>query len=167
MCWFHSYISEYLLGFSNQINHAGVDYYKKIIKLLKENNIEPLVTMFHWDLPQPLQEIGGWTNEIIVNWFVEYAKKCFEFFGDTVKYWFTINEALTFCVTGYDEKDTSFNMIGAPAANSSGIGEYLCAHNILKAHAKVWHIYDKEFRAKQKGKCKLINTYLTRYFFYI
>lgn len=121
-------------------------YYKNLIKELKDNNIEPLVTLYHWDLPQVLQEQGGWTDEFIIDAFADYARLCFELFGDDVKYWLTFNEPKQICLYGY-----GYGWI-APRVQNRGIGEYICTHNLVKAHAKAWHIYDQEFRAKQNGK---------------
>lgn len=84
-------------------------------------------------------------NEDIVEWFGDYARLCFETFGDSVKYWVTFNEPKQPCYYGYG--------VGflAPGHSRRGLGEYICSHNMLKAHAKAYHIYDKEFRAQQKG----------------
>nr|WPM03639.1 glycoside hydrolase family 1 [Phyllotreta armoraciae] len=134
------------LGYDNEKNQLGIDYYKNFIGELKRNGIEPLVTIYHWDLPQPLQDIGGWTNDLIVNRFADYARVCFEEFGDEVKYWLTFNEPKQTCQGGYGGGGK------APLIIAPGIGEYLCTHNVLKSHAKVWHLYDKVFRKTQKGK---------------
>ncbi|CAG5072686.1 Protein of unknown function, partial [Cotesia congregata] len=84
-----------------------------------KQNITPVVTIYHWDLPHKLQELGGWTNPLIVNWFVDYAKVLFTAFGDRVKYWITIAEPSVMCYFGY-------NGDFAPGFNQSGIGDYLC-----------------------------------------
>lgn len=137
-------------GFTNEINQAGFEYYNNLIDALIENGITPLVTLYHWDLPQPLQEIGGWPNPILEELFGQYARVAFTLYGDRVKYWFTFNEAKQTCQQGYG--------IGAmaPGYHSAGIGEYLCAHTVLKAHARAYHIYDTEFRDVQKGKVSLV-----------
>ncbi|XP_050512611.1 myrosinase 1-like [Diabrotica virgifera virgifera] len=132
-------------GFDNKINPLGIQYYKNLIKELKDNGIEPLVTMHHWDTPQPLENIGGWTNEKIVDMFADYARILYENFGDDIKYWTTFNEPKQTCQQGYGSG------LRAPAIKSHGIGEYLCTHNLLKAHAKAWHMYDDEYRQKQHG----------------
>lgn len=133
------------LGFNNKINQHGVTYYKNLIKKLRENNIEPFVTLFHWDTPQSVQDLGGWTNELVIKWYTDYAKICFEHFGELVKYWTTFNEPFQICQMGYGEG------LKAPMIKSPGMGEYLCAHNILKAHANVWHMYQLQFKNQQNG----------------
>ncbi|XP_046973082.1 myrosinase 1-like [Vanessa cardui] len=134
-------------GFANKISEPGYEYYNNLINELLENNIEPVVTMFHWDLPQNLQDLGGWANPLISDWFGDYARVLYKLFGDRVKTWITINEPKQIGLFGYGM--TRF----APQLNAHGIGEYLAAKQIVLAHARAWHIYDKEFRETQKGVC--------------
>ncbi|XP_047004347.1 myrosinase 1-like [Schistocerca americana] len=126
------------------INQAGIDYYNNLINELLANGIQPVVTMYHWDLPQALQYIGGWANELMADYFVEYARLLFENFGDRVKWWITFNEPSVF-VNGY-----SYPLV-APAQTAPGIGDYLATHTVIKSHARVWHLYDEEYRASQNG----------------
>ncbi|XP_047122100.1 myrosinase 1-like [Schistocerca piceifrons] len=126
------------------INQAGIDYYNNLINELLANGIQPLVTMYHWDLPQALQYIGGWSNELLADYFVEYARILFENFGDRVKWWITFNEPHQF-VEGYAVP------WGAPGQRAPGIGDYLATHTVIKAHARVWHLYDEQYRATQNG----------------
>nr|AHZ59666.1 glycoside hydrolase family 1 [Phyllotreta striolata] len=137
-------------GTQGKINQQGVQYYKNLLKELKRNNITPMVTIFHWDTPQALEEQGGWTNERIVHWYSRYARLCFQLFGDEVKYWMTVNEPKQTCNMGYG------NGIFAPGVKSPGEGEYLCVYHVVLAHATAWRIYDKEFRAQQKGKVGIV-----------
>ncbi|XP_043502945.1 myrosinase 1-like [Polistes fuscatus] len=132
-------------SFENVINEDGLNYYRNLIDELLANGITPYVTIFHWDLPEDLQKLGGWTNEIIIDYFVNYARIVFKEFGEKVKLFFTVNEPEVICSSGYG------SYIFPPGVNLTGIGPYLCMHNILKAHAKVYHMYDKEFRPQQKG----------------
>ncbi|XP_023949451.2 lactase/phlorizin hydrolase [Bicyclus anynana] len=132
-------------SFPDKINKAGVAYYNKLIDELLKYNIKPVLTIFHWDLPQKLQELGGWANPYIIDWYADYARILFKLFGDRVKYWVTINEPHQTCYYAYGDT------ILAPALNIKGVAEYLCAKNLLLAHAKAYHIYDKIFRPKQKG----------------
>ncbi|XP_049836420.1 myrosinase 1-like [Schistocerca gregaria] len=128
------------------INQAGIDYYNNIINLLLENGIEPMVTMYHWDLPQALQYIGGWPNPLMVDYFVEYARLLFDTFGDRVKWWTTINEPYI-VACGYSSSGWQ-----APSQNAPGIGNYLAAHTMIRAHARVYRLYEQEYRATQNGK---------------
>lgn len=127
-------------------NQAGIDYYNNLINELIENGIEPMVTMYHWDLPQYIQDIGGWTNEIILDYFDHYADVLYENFGDRVKKWITLNEPYIFCHDGYG--------VGrhAPAIKSMGDGEYLCGHYALLAHAKAYHNYKNNYYSTQRGE---------------
>lgn len=137
-------------GLVNKINQPGVNYYKNLIAALKHEGIEPFVTLYHWDLPQPLLDLGGWPSPLLVDYFADYARLAFELFGDDVKYWMTFNEPHQTCQSGYGYG------INPPGYISNGVGNYLCAHTILKAHAKAYHIYDEEFRAKQNGRVSIV-----------
>ena len=78
------------------LNEEGVAFYSALLDLV-EKNIEPRVTLYHWDLPLALEEeYKGWLSPSIVEDFAAYAEKCFELFGHQVKTWTTFNEPLTF-----------------------------------------------------------------------
>ncbi|NBI07212.1 glycoside hydrolase family 1 protein [Senegalia massiliensis] len=83
------------------VNEEAVKYYKDYFQRLKENDIEPFVNLFHFDMPMELQKIGGWENRKVVDYYREYAKTCFELFGDIVKRWFTFNEPIVHVECGY------------------------------------------------------------------
>ncbi|KAF5298935.1 hypothetical protein FQA39_LY11652 [Lamprigera yunnana] len=133
-------------GFRYYVNQAGIDYYNELINELLANNITPIVTMYHWELPLSLSDLGGFVNNEMVTWFEEYAKVLFENFGDRVTMWITFNEPTLFCNFGYGD------VVFPPAINQSGIGDYLCAHNTLKAHAAVYHLYHKHYNPFQNGR---------------
>ncbi|XP_072932350.1 myrosinase 1-like [Epargyreus clarus] len=137
-------------GRPNYVNPAGIAHYNAIIDELLANDIVPFVTMYHWDLPHNLNELGGWLNEDIVDWFGDYARVLFENFGDRVKYWLTINEPFIHCKLGYGVA------VHAPLVKSPGVGFYECGRNILLANAKAYHIYDDEFRTAQGGQVGLV-----------
>lgn len=104
------------------------------------------MTLCHYDPPHELQKFGGYTNYVFVKYFEAYAKLMFERFGDRVKYWITFNEPYHSCTEGCGRGHR------APLISADGIGEYMCMHNKLKAHASAYHVYRKHFYEKQKGK---------------
>lgn len=73
------------LGTDEMINPRGVKYYQRLIDALKLAGIEPMVTLYHWDLPQALENDGGWLNYTTVEHFVKYANFCFNEYGSKVK----------------------------------------------------------------------------------
>lgn len=83
------------------INREGIDYYKRLIAALLEAGIEPAVTLYHWDLPQALQDSGGWAIRDTAYAFAEYAELCFKEFGPSVKNWITLNEPWCSAYLGY------------------------------------------------------------------
>uniref|UniRef100_H2YTH6 beta-glucosidase n=1 Tax=Ciona savignyi TaxID=51511 RepID=H2YTH6_CIOSA len=133
-------------GTTSYVNQAGVDYYNSLIDSLLKIGVEPVVTLYHWDLPQALEDIGGLLNETVVDRFNEYADFCFKTFGNRIKFWITFNEPYVITWLGYG--------IGvfAPGINSSpGEAPYQAAHNIIKAHAKAYRTYEKFYKGKQGG----------------
>ncbi|XP_066430728.1 cytosolic beta-glucosidase-like [Eleutherodactylus coqui] len=132
-------------GTTGFINQKGVDYYNKLINELLAINVTPLVTLYHFDLPQALEDQGGWYSEKTINVFEQYAKFCYSTFGDRVKMWITINEPHIMAKLGYEKG------IIAPGNGEPGFGGYRSAHNMIKAHAKAWHAYNNFFKEKQKG----------------
>ncbi|KAI8424321.1 hypothetical protein MSG28_002870 [Choristoneura fumiferana] len=136
-------------SFTDHVNPAGVEYYNNLINEMLKYNITPMVTLYHWELPQKLQELGGWTNPSMIDWYGDYAKIAFELFGDRVKFWITVNEPHLICHRGYGSTTM------APRLNMQGTGEYLCAKNLMLAHARAWHIYNDEYRSLQKGNISI------------
>ncbi|NXC54898.1 LPH hydrolase, partial [Aleadryas rufinucha] len=137
-------------GTNKTISSKGVDYYSRLIDRLLDSNIEPMVTLFHWDLPQALQALGGWQNESIIDAFVSYADFCFSTFGDRVKLWVTFHEPWVISYAGYGTGEHP------PGITDPGAASYKVAHTILKAHAEVWHLYDGKYRSQQLGKVGLV-----------
>lgn len=83
------------------VNPAGLDFYERLVDALLEANIQPMVTLYHWDLPGALQDLGGWANREIVNWFGDYAQIVAQRLGDRVRWWATLNEPWVFTFIGY------------------------------------------------------------------
>ena len=80
---------------------AGFAFYNELIDALLEAGIEPVATIYHWDMPQPLQDQGGWANRAIVDAITQYARACVLAFGDRVKTWITLNEPWVYSWLGY------------------------------------------------------------------
>ena len=98
---------------TGKINEKGIDFYNKIIDTCLELGIEPWAMLYHWDLPQKLDDRGGWTNRDIVDWFSEYTEICTRRFGDRIRHWMVLNEPAGFTTLGY--------LSGMHAPNQSSI----------------------------------------------
>ncbi|HEX3772364.1 MAG TPA: GH1 family beta-glucosidase [Polyangiaceae bacterium] len=84
-----------------EVNYRGLDFYSRLVDELLANGIEPFVTLFHWDLPQPLQDEGGWAKRTTALDFAEYADVVSRALGDRVKHWITHNEPWCASMLGY------------------------------------------------------------------
>lgn len=127
----------------------GVQYYNRVIDDLLAANVSPMVTLYHFDLPQALQDQGGWASPGIAGAFDSYAKFCFQTFGDRVKLWITINEPQVCAKLGHEDG------LHAPGRKEPGLAAYLVGHNMLRAHAAAWRSYDSLYRARQSGAVSL------------
>lgn len=125
------------------VNYEGVDFYSNLIDELLKSNIVPFVTLYHWDLPQGLQDkYGGWEDREIIDDFANYARVCFHFFGDRVKHWITINEGWTVAIHGYEEASNAPGLLGKDVG---GTGDpYLVGHHLLLAHATAVQVFRQE-----------------------
>ena len=84
-----------------RVNPSGLDFYSRLVDALLEAQIEPYVTLYHWDLPQALQEQGGWPARSTAEAFVEYADLVTRRLGDRVKHWMTLNEPFVSAYVGH------------------------------------------------------------------
>ncbi|KAK8620480.1 hypothetical protein V6N13_066958 [Hibiscus sabdariffa] len=139
-------------------NVEGINYYNRLIDALIEKGIKPFVTLYHWDLPQILEDkYGGWLSRQIVDDFDHYAITCFQAFGDRVKHWVTFNEPHGFAIQGYDngiqapERCSILGGLLCKHGNSS-TEPYIVAHNVLLSHAAAYHSYRRYFRERQGGQ---------------
>lgn len=123
------------------VNEKGVEFYNNLIDELIANGIKPFATLYHWDLPNHLEERGGWSNELIVDDFVNYANVCFDNFADRVVDFITFNEAIVFCALGY-------LLEAHPPGVSDPALYYKATHNVNMSHAKA--VLD--YKAKYDGK---------------
>jgi len=107
------------------VNQKGIDFYNELIDHCLEQGIEPWPTLYHWDLPQTLEEKGGWTNREVISWFSEYVRVCALHFGDRIKHWMVMNEPMVFTGAGY--------FMGVHAPGRKGLKNFLPAvhHTVL------------------------------------
>jgi beta-glucosidase len=119
---------------TGQVNQKGLDFYKRLIDGLHKRGIAPMVTMFHWDLPQALQDRGGWENRDCAGWFADYADVLAKNLGDVVPTWLTINEPKTVVQVGY-QYGTHAPGKQDPAAS------LVVAHHLLLAHGLAVQAY--------------------------
>lgn len=121
-----------------RIQEDGVQFYKAIFAELKIYNIKPLVTLYHWELPQYIQDMGGWANRETIALYETYCKKCFELFSPFVDSWITFNEPFTFIFQGC--------LFGrhAPGLTDRDFA-FKAVHHVNLASAKVINYYHKKY----------------------
>ena len=86
---------------TGKVNPEGIAFYRRLCEELKKHNIHTCATIYHWDLPQPLEDAGGWTNRSTLDAFEEYVKVCYKELGDLIDMWITINEPYCIAYLGY------------------------------------------------------------------
>ncbi|XP_042639453.1 klotho-like, partial [Orycteropus afer afer] len=124
------------VGDPSQANRTVLHYYRCLVSELARANITPVVALWqpvapHQGLPGPLAQRGAWENPHTALAFAEYARLCFSDLGQYVKFWITMNQPSTRNMT------------------------YSAAHNLLRAHALAWRMYDEHFRPSQKGRISI------------
>ncbi|KAJ8602452.1 hypothetical protein CTAYLR_001281, partial [Chrysophaeum taylorii] len=152
-------------GRGSTFNQAGLNFYMAIFRLLSDSGIEPLVTLYHWDLPQALEDAyGGWRSQDVVEDFADFADMAFDAFGTYVKSWLTFNEALTFIGEGYGDgvhaRSSSLpERSSAPgrcsdrrrcAEGDSNLEPVIAAHNVLLAHAAAVGKFRRRFAGQPR-----------------
>jgi len=158
-----------------ELNSKGIKFYDDLINELLTNDIEPFITLYHWDLPLEFNKIGAWESQDVVNAFVEYSKVMFNSYGDRVKKWIIFNEPLVFAVWFYPlglyyKKDLKSAM--------------RATHNVNVAHAKaidayrscnypdgqigttlnLSHVYPKTDSSLDREAAKLVDGFTNRWF---
>jgi beta-glucosidase len=101
------------------VNQKGIDFYHRVIDRTLELGLEPWITLYHWDLPQALQDKGGWVNRDVTNWFAEYANLITKSYGDKVSNWMVLNEPMAYVPLGY--------MLGMHAPGKKGLKNFMAA----------------------------------------
>jgi len=119
---------------TGRTNPKGLDFYARLVDRLLGRGIQPLVTLYHWDLPAALDDRGGWLNPDIVHWFADYAETAFRAFGDRVPMWTTLNEPWVVADAGY--------LHGVHAPGHRSVAETpVVAHHLLRAHGAAVRVY--------------------------
>lgn len=127
-----------------KLNEEGLQFYERILDELDRHGIEPLLTMYHWDLPQWVQDEGGWANRASVDYFMEYAKALLDRFGRRVPMWNTINEPFCAAILGYGT--------GEHAPGHRNWREALAAaHHLLLSHGRTVQLYRQQGYGGQIG----------------
>ncbi|SHI44193.1 GH1 family beta-glucosidase [Pseudozobellia thermophila] len=113
---------------TGRVNPKGLEFYDRVIDFCLECGITPWVTLYHWDLPQSLENQGGWANRNILEWFENYAAVCAKHFGDRVRNWMVLNEPMVFTGAGY--------FLGVHAPGRKGLKNFLpAAHHAAMCQA--------------------------------
>jgi beta-glucosidase len=119
---------------SGEINPKGIEFYRNLVDELLAHGIEPMLTLYHWDLPQALQDRGGWANRETIDHFLKYAETVFKALDGKVKLWATFNEP--WCISFLS------NYIGAHAPGLRDLQTAIdVAHNVLVAHGKTVRLF--------------------------
>lgn len=119
---------------TGKVNEKGLDFYRRVVDAMLEKGIQPFLMLYHWDLPQCLQEKGGWLNRDMASRFAEYASLLFDRFPHDVPYWGTILEPHVIAYNGY------YYGSHAPGYRDFS-GALLAAHNLLRAHGMAVRIF--------------------------
>jgi beta-glucosidase len=119
------------------VNRAGLDFYERLVDALLQNGIEPMATLYHWDLPAALDDRGGWLNPDIASWFADYAAILFRKLDDRVKLWVTLNEPWVVTDGGY------LHGVLAPG-HRNRFEAPVATHQLLRAHGAAVTAYRAE-----------------------
>lgn len=122
------------------VNQKGIDFYHRVIDKCLKENVAPWITCYHWDLPQALEDKGGWANRDSIKWFEEYVNVISKAYGDKVKNWMVFNEPMSFVPLGY--------LLGMHAPGYVNFNKfYKAVHHVTMCHGAGGRI----IRANVKG----------------
>jgi beta-glucosidase len=127
-----------------QVNPKGLDFYDRLVDELLAAGIVPNATLNHWDLPQALQDLGGWPNRDITDWFADYARIMFDRLGDRVGMWATHNEPGVIAYNGYGDGEMAPGIASMPLSMQT-------AHHLLLSHGKAVQAFRAESRKGDIG----------------
>ena len=117
-------------------NTPGLDFYQRLVDELLTAGIVPMITLYHWDLPQSLQEKGGWSNRDTVKYYLDYAAAMFDSLADRVKLWITHNEPWVASFMGHDSGEH------APGIQDRKTAVQV-SHHLLLSHAQTVSLFDE------------------------
>ncbi|KAL4866141.1 hypothetical protein BDV12DRAFT_187652 [Aspergillus spectabilis] len=144
-------------GRGDLVNETGIAFYNRLINGLLEKGIEPVVTLYHWDIPQELYDrYGAFLNtaEFVAD-FENYARVCFERFGDRVTKWVTFNEPYIIAVFGHHS-----GVLAPGRSTETGGGSarepWVVRHTLILAHTAVVGLYTREYAPQQKGDISFV-----------
>ena len=127
-----------------RVNPAGLDYYDRFVDELLANGIEPFLTLYHWDLPQALEDRGGWTSRETADAFAEYAEVVAARLGDRVRHWITVNEPWVIAWLGYG--------LGLHAPGRTSEADAVAAgHHVLLAHGRAVEVLRRDVPEAEVG----------------
>lgn len=132
-----------------KINQAGIDYYNDLIDECFKQGVEPMVTLHHFDTPLPFFHDGHWLNRKLIDYFVDYAKICFEAFGDRVTKWATFNEPWSIAQNGYIAGNFP------PCKTFDIVDAIQIEHNLMVAHARALNLFKT---MNLKGEIGIVHT---------
>ncbi|CAH2063435.1 unnamed protein product [Thlaspi arvense] len=144
------------------VNKEGVQFYNDLIDELLANDIQPSMTLYHWDHPQFLEaEYGGFLSPRIIEDFRDFARVCFEEFGDRVKMWTTINEPYIMTIAGYDQGNKAAGRCSKWVSEKCQAGDsstepYIVSHNVLLAHAAAVDEFRKCNKTSHDGQIGIV-----------
>jgi beta-glucosidase len=127
-----------------RVNGAGLDFYDRLVDGLLESGIQPCVTLYHWDLPQPLEDRGGWPARELVDAFAEYVEVVAGRLGDRVQHWITHNEPWVVAWLGYGWG------VHAPG-RASEADALAAAHHLLLSHGRAVEVLRRDAPGAEVG----------------
>jgi beta-glucosidase len=144
-------------GRNDPVNEKGLQHYVKFVEDLRAADIEPFVTLYHWDLPANLEKrYGGLLNkDEFVKDFTNYAKVVFDAMGDRVKYWITFNEPWCMAVHGYNNGAFAPGRTSDRTKSPEGDGSrepWIVAHNTILAHGSAVKLFREQHKPKYGGQ---------------
>lgn len=140
---------------TGRVEERGLDFYDRVVDACLERGVQPWVTLYHWDLPQALQDRGGWANRSIVGWFEDYVGVVADRLGDRVKDWMVFNEPCSFLVVGH--------LLGYHAPGTRSLRRYLAGtHHVNLAQAAAARVLRSKVADANVGTTHIVSPMITK-----